>query len=239
MTELCLYQTVHLRRGRARNVAQHAAVLRRAARTLFGSEYAPDPGQLTQCIEALAAELRYPEEVSCFVRIEVAADGEERLAGAGSSLYDGYALRSLLPRAVTTVYALPGGDLPTSAREAAAREADLLARAAGGDAALRCDAEGRLLDAGDAPLFAVRGHTVRCAPGAEGVERELGRRAVIAAGLTLSDEPFTRSELPRLDELFRIDHRGVTAYSRCEAQPLMALAAERIARALEGLFWKK
>ena len=45
-----------------------------------------------------------------------------------------------------------------------------------------------------------------------------------------------RDALPRLDELFFIDHRGVTALSRCDGQPYMAIFAERIAGALRGLF---
>lgn len=229
---------VHLSRGRARNVSAHAEVLRRAARTLFGAVYAPDTAALTQRIELLAASQRYPTGVSCFVRIELTADGEERLVGAGTSLYDGYALRSVRPQAVTMCYALPGGDLPTTARELAARQAEWLARAEGAGAVVRCDAEGRLLDAGDAPLFAVRGHTLFAGSDAAGVERDLGLRAAEAARLTLSDEPPTRALLPQLDELFRIDHRGVTAYARCDAQPLMSLLAERIAGALERLFRK-
>ena len=43
-------------------------------------------------------------------------------------------------------------------------------------------------------------------------------------------------DLPRMDELFFIDHRGVTALSRCDGQPYMAIFAERIAGALRGLF---
>lgn len=239
MTELRLYQTVHLNRGRARCVAEHAALLRGASRELFGVFYEPDPAQLARRIEQFAARMRYPDAVSCFVRLEVGADGSERLADAGTSLYDGYALRSVMPRAVTVEYALPGAELPTTAREGAARQADCLARRAGADAAVRCDAEGHFLDAGDAALCGVRGHTLLLRPGAPGIERELVRRAVAAEGLELREEPFGRAELPRLDELFRIDHRGVTAFSHCDGQPLMSLVAERVAEAMEALFRKK
>ena len=55
MTGLYLYQTVHLARGRARNVARHIAVLDAASRELFGRGYAP--ARLAARIEALAAEL--------------------------------------------------------------------------------------------------------------------------------------------------------------------------------------
>ena len=237
MTELYLYQTVHLARGRARNAEAHAAQLDAASRELFGRGYAP--ARLAARIEALAAAERYPTGVSGFVRIELGADGEERLTPAGVSLYDGYALRSLQPEAVTLRYDLPLTEAPTSAREAAAQLARRMAEHAGADVAVRCDREGILREADDAPLFAVAGHTVLAAPGTQSVERELAVRAVRAAGLELREEPFGCGELPRIDELFFADHRGITALARCDGQPLMSLIAERIALVMEGLFQKK
>ena len=237
MTELYLYQTVHLARGRARNAEAHAARLDAASRELFGRGYAP--ARLAARIEALAAAERYPTGVSGFVRIELGADGEERLTPAGVSLYDGYALRSLQPEAVTLRYDLPLTEAPTSAREAAAQLARRMAEHAGADVAVRCDREGILREADDAPLFAVAGHTVLAAPGTQSVERELAVRAVRTAGLELREEPFGCGELPRIDELFFADHRGITALARCDGQPLMSLIAERIALVMEGLFPKK
>ena len=237
MTELYLYQTVHLARGRARNAEAHAARLDAASRELFGRGYAP--ARLAARIEALAAAERYPTGVSGFVRIELGADGEERLTPAGVSLYDGYALRSLQPEAVTLRYDLPLTEAPTSAREAAAQLARHMAERAGADVAVRCDREGILREADDAPLFAVAGHTVLAAPGTQSVERELAVRAVRAAGLELREELFGCGELPRIDELFFADHRGITALARCDGQPLMSLIAERIAFVMEGLFPKK
>ena len=237
MTELYLYQTVHLARGRARNAEAHAARLDAASRELFGRGYAP--ARLAARIEALAAAERYPTGVSGFVRIELGADGEERLTPAGVSLYNGYALRSLQPEAVTLRYDLPLTEAPTSAREAAAQLARRMAERAGADVAVRCDREGILREADDAPLFAVAGHTVLAAPGTQSVERELTVRAVRAAGLELREEPFGCGELPRIDELFFADHRGITALARCDGQPLMSLIAERIALVMEGLFPKK
>ena len=63
--------------------------------------------------------------------------------------------------------------------------------------------------------------------------------AQAAAGLELREEPFGCGELPRIDELFFADHRGITALARCDGQPLMSLIAERIALVMEGLFPKK
>ena len=127
MTGLYLYQTVHLARGRARNVAGHIAVLDAASRALFGRPYAPAAERLAKRIETLSAAERYPAGVSGFVRIELDPDGTERLLPAGVSLYDGYAFRSLQPEAVTVGYDLTLSEAPTSAREAAAQLARRLA----------------------------------------------------------------------------------------------------------------
>lgn len=234
MTDLYLYQTVHLHRGRARCLGEHVALLDREARRLFGTAYAPQ--RLRERIEELSVAQRYPRELSGFVRIEFTAAGEERLLPIGSSYYDGYALRSLTPDAVSLVYDLPLDEAPTSARETAALLARSMAERAGADVAVRCDGAGRFLSAEDAPLAAVCGHRVLLASGAQGVERALLARAVRAAGLELGEEAFGRTELARIDELFWVDHRGVTALAHCDGQPLMTLVSERIARALEGLF---
>ena len=76
----------------------------------------------------------------------------------------------------------------------------------------------------------------RCSPGEASIGRSLAVRSIRAAGLELAASPVGRDDLPRMDELFFIDHRGVTALSRCDGQPYMAIFAERIAGALRGLF---
>ena len=239
MTGLYLYQTVHLARGRARNVAGHIAMLDAASRELFGRPYAPAAERLAKRIETLSAAERYPAGVSGFVRIELDPDGTERLLPAGVSLYDGYAFRSLQPEAVTVGYNLTLSEAPTSAREAAAQLARRLAERRGAEVAVRCDSAGILRSADDAPLLAIAGRTVLTAPGPASVERRLAMLAVRAAGLELREEAFGRADLPSLDELFFADHRGVTSLSRCDGLPLMTFVAERIAEAMEGLFPKK
>ena len=233
MTDLYLYQTVHLARGRALHVAEHAAVLDAAAREWFGRPYTPSPGALRTRIEILAEKEHYPNSVSGFVRIELRPDGRERLLPAGVSLYDGYAYRSLQPSAVSVRDDLPLTEAPTSLREAAAQWACRAAERAGAEVAIRCDAEGIFRDTGEAPLFAIAGRTVLVAPGPESVERSITRKAVQAIGLEFREEPFGTADLRRIDELFFTDHRGITSLSRCNGMPLMIYLAERIAGALK------
>ena len=233
MTDLYLYQTLHVARGRARHVAEHAAVLDAASREWFHRPYTPDCAALKARIEALAAAERYPTEVSGFVRIELLPDGTERLLPAGISLYDGYAYRSLQPAAVTLHYELPLTDGPTSAHEAATLLARQAAAGRGAEAAIRCDAEGCFREADGAPLFAIVGRTLLAAPGPQSVERTITLRAVRRAGLELREEPFGLADLRRIEELFFTDHRGITSLSHCNGQPLMTFLAERIAGEME------
>lgn len=239
MTAPYLYQTLHRLGGEVRLLGVHIATLDTASRRLFGRPYAPDAAQLAARIEALAAAERYPAGVSGFIRLEIGPEGDEQLLPAGISLYRGYAFRSLQPDAVTLPYEIPFSGAPTSVREAAAVWARLEAQQRGADIAVRCDAQGVFRAADDAPLLGISGHTVRIAPGLACVERQLAMQAVHAAGLELHEETFGRDDLPQLDELFYVDHRGVTALSHCDGMPLMTLLAERVAQALEGLFPQK
>ncbi|MFQ7503702.1 MAG: hypothetical protein ACLRMJ_12495 [Alistipes finegoldii] len=93
------------------------------------------------------------------MRIVVPASGDPafRLESAGISLYRGYDLRSLMPDAVTLQYDMPFPEAPTSAREAAAGLARQQARLHGASVAVRCDGDGIVRTADNAPLFAVRG----------------------------------------------------------------------------------
>ncbi len=237
MTELVLYQTLHLARGRIRHLAEHVAVLDAASRAVFARAYAPDIPHLAARIEALATAESYPQAVSGFVRIELTPAGDQRLLPAGVSLYDGYALRSLAPDAVTVNYDLPLSEAPTTLLEAADLLARCRARQQGADVAVRCDSLGQLRSAEGAPLFGIRKRRIIPSPAGEFpvVARDLVLRAAHAAGLAIDPHPLTCELLPSLDELFYADHRGITALAHCDTWPLMSLLSERIAGYMEKL----
>ncbi len=239
MTELYLYQTLHLRAGRARLLAEHTALLCRWAAEIFGIDAAPALRNVEQEIAALAAAERHPRDLSAFVRLEWAPSGERRLLPAGVSLYEGYALRSLMPDAVTLCYDIPLYDAPTSAREAAALLALREAERRGASIAVRCDNDGFLHSADDAPLFAVKNGDLFTAPGTGSVERDLVFRACDTARIRCTEQPLHRGQLTCYDELFFADHRGITALAHCDGVPFMAITAERVAAAMEAEFRKK
>ena len=198
------------------------------SRTLFGCPGPQDAREVGTAVAAVAGREAPGSDRSKFVRLVLQASGSLRLEFEGVSLYRGYDLRSLMPEAVTLQYEPPLFDAPTSARQYAGLQ--------GASVAVRCDRNGTLMAADEAALFAIRGRRVYAPPGEASIGRSLAVRSIRAAGLELAEAPVGRDDLPRMDELFFIDHRGVTALSRCDGQPYMAIFAERIAGALRGLF---
>ena len=219
MREVYLYQTVHVLDGECLCLREHLAVLDRWSRTLFGCPGPQDAREVGTAVAAVVGREAPGSDRSKFVRLVLPASGSLRLEFEGVSLYRGYDLRSLMPEAVTLQYEPPLFDAPTSAREAAVELARQYAGLQGASVAVRCDRNGTLMAADEASIG-----------------RSLAVRSIRAAGLELAEAPVGRDDLPRMDELFFIDHRGVTALSRCDGQPYMAIFAERIAGALRGLF---
>lgn len=193
-----------------------------------------------------------PVAGSSFVRMAFTPAGDLLLIPGAVSFYDGYALRSLRPAAAVVNYGVPYPEYPTSAREAAcmlalqaavtadnrAAEADIERAAVrtGVQAVIRCDGEGFVHVCDEAPLFAVKGKKVYTPPAPPSVERELACRAVEAARLPLLELEIGREQLARFDEIFYVDHRGLTSLSACEGQLYAAIITERIARVLNKLY---
>lgn len=209
-----------------------------ASRKLFGRRYTPSLTALEQRIEALAGRERFPSQVSAFVRLELSAEGQERLIPCGTSLYDGYALRSVMPDAVTLCCELPF-DAPTWAHEAAVQLAGVCAQGRNASTGVLYDSRGVIRTAEGAPLFAVRGSLVCASPAPRSVERDLGIEASVAAGLEFCERPLTLDGLKDWDELFWVDHRGVTGLAHCDSHAYMSLTAGRVAQAMERLFSKQ
>ena len=248
MTDLCLYQNLHLLHGKVRLLDRHVALLDRASRDLFGCPYAPDLRQLERrVLEAAPGS----GSVSSFVRIEWSERGEERILAAGRSLYEGYALRSLQPAGASIRCEMPLDGYPTSAREAADAAARRMARSAGAETAVLYGADGCYRSAACSPVAAVHGYTLWIAPqhapqeipaarhrfaAPRSVELELLADAARAAGLQVEERPFGPADRAAFDELFWLDCRGITALSQLDGRPLMSLLAERVADALEKMF---
>ncbi len=230
---LHLYQILHVERRSPCYLREHIEVLDRASQQLFRRSFRPEVQQVEEEVHRLLDALCLRREATHFVRIELFASGERMLRYAGTSLYDGYALRSLRPAAVTVRYDLPTGEYPTSLGEEAARWALHAAEQRGARCAVHCDGRGILLTADNAPLVAIQGETCCLSPAPESLERLLARECIRAAGLTLRETPILHDQLSRFDELLYIDHRGITSLASCDGRPYMNILTDRLARVLD------
>lgn len=231
-----LYQWVHILAGQPLHLEAHLHRLAAGYRCLAGRDLRCDPAEVIRRIGTLLGANRYPAGGSSFIRLRLYLCGRLAILPGGISLYTGYALRSLRPAATVLRSEVPFNELPTAAREATAQVNRQLAASAGAQVAIRCDADGRLRDADDAPLFAVRGLELFTPPAPASVESQVAREAIEAAGLTLHEEPLTPASLCSCDELFYFDHRGITSVRCCDGTLYMDLVAGRIARALAAPF---
>ena len=166
VTDLYLYQTVHLARGRARHVAEHAAALDAAvARVVRAPLHPPPPGALRTPDRTPRPERsttrppsRDSSASSCW------PDGSKSgSCPPASRYYDGYAYRSVQPAAVdAALRQCRCTAAPTSVREAAARPgpAGSAERARGPRRPSAATPRGTFREAEGAPLFAIAGRTV-------------------------------------------------------------------------------
>lgn len=233
--DVYLFQTIHTLGGVPFLLEAHCSALDRASRALFGRPFRCDIRALASQITAVLREARAPEEPSAFVRMELTVDGTVHLQFAGVSLYCGYDLRSIHPAAESLTYDLPFGEYPSSVSEAANALARIQAERRGARSVVRCATDGMIRTADGAPLYAVAGGQIFTPPAPSCAERQLAAACIEAAGLQLTERPLPREWLSRFDELFYVDHRGITSLSHCDGTPYMSLTAERIARSAQQL----
>lgn len=237
MTGPYLVQTVHVRGRRPRLLREHLDRLERSHAELFGERPHFDAEEVRGRIVRLLDAERYPAGLSAGVRLEL-RNGELDLRPEPVSPYRGYVLRALRPAACSLRFDIPFLPHPTSAGEAVWATAGEIAAARGFRTAVRIDGDGLRAGADGAPLFTVRDRTICIASTPADVTGRLAVETIRRAGYPLRIETTPADQLPFPDELFYVDHRGVTALERCDGRLLMAVIAERVAREMERI-WEK
>lgn len=191
-----------------------------------------DVEQIGRDIVALLRSQRVTRSVSVFVELRVDIEQEVEIVVCGISLYDGYAMRSITPRAEVVTFTSPYGLMPNTARRSALSFAADIAHNIGGEIAIECGVDGRLLSLDGAALFGVVGRRVIVSRAFESVERGLVVAVARSLGLDVEERDIVRGDLCELDELFGCDHQGVIAVSRYGDHPYMTIIAQKIAAQL-------
>ncbi len=155
-----------------------------------------------------------------------------------TTIYHGYDLISLRPKAVVTNYEVPFSGHRTAVSHIAARYMESFAVALGANIALRVNRQGKLVSAGDYPVFAVAGEEVftpapERGPG-DSVERELMFRACRLAGISITERDIETAELPSLDEIMVFDHTGIRCVLSIGENYYYNLMGDRLGKTIDN-----
>lgn len=217
---------------------------------LYGKPPRLDADRIGQDIAALLDADRMPRLGNVAYVHLLPPDGADReaepdiLVTAGpSTIYRGYELISIRPKAVLTNYEIPFCGHRTAVSLAASRYMQGFAERAGCHIALHCNRAGQLVSCGDYPVFLARDGMLFTPPAETFpacTERELMWRACALAGIPVAERPLSASEIPGADEVMVFNHTGlqsVLSLGNCYFYNLLALRLERVLRTVteEGL----
>ena len=229
-----IFQNVHTLGGAARHTAAHTALLRAAAKSLFGFDPEITADELRRRIARLTEACRMPSRVSVRAVVRLYPTGSIEIACDEPSIYAGYVLRSLRPDAICLRMAPPLPSLPTSAAEHTRLLADTMAHTRGARTAILTDSDGTVISESAQPIFIVNGYPAVSAA-EESVERRLVRESLRQTDLTFAERLITLDKLAAADEIFTADHRGITSIARIGRKPYMSIIAERVATQIENV----
>ncbi|MFI3305232.1 MAG: hypothetical protein R3Y68_01810 [Rikenellaceae bacterium] len=227
-----IYQTIHTLSHHPHHVASHCRLLERHFLDIYFRPLRLDEEQIEREIVELLGRERVTRTVSVFVELRVDIEQEMELSLCGVSLYDGYAMRSISPRAALVTFDSPFGLQPNTARRRALDFASDIARNIGGEIAVECNRAGHICSLGGAALFAVEGRRLIASTAFESVERNLIIEAAAELSIEVVQRPIVRHELHTVDELFGCDHQGVIASSSYGDHLFMSIIANKIASQL-------
>ena len=225
---LYVYQDIRTEGHRPLNLPRHIFYLQDAARELFGTVPDIDERTLEASVSSLLKENDYPSAMPSHITLRHYLSGQTVIAARETSPYRRMTMRTIFPAAAVIDYDIPFSAQPSSVREAARGTAALRAAAAGAGTVLQRTSSGCIAAADDARPFAVVGREIIMPDTLPSVWSEIAVAAVRKAGFAPVTETITDELLARADELFYVDHRGLTAVSRCGGRAYMHIIAERV-----------
>ncbi len=231
-----VYQTLHTLGHKAWHTSEHLRLVNLYGEELFGHSVRLIPVRLQRLVSKLLDALRYPMAVSCFVELRLYASGLTCLLAGETGLAAGYLFRPVYPDAVTVSFY--ARRIPCSATREAIRTADWTARAQKADAWVGIGPNGRVACCDGCLLFGVEGRTVLTSRIEDSVDYTSAQHAIRSAGYRLCVGELTPDRLERFDEIFYIDHRGLTALHQLDGRLLMHIIAERVALKLNNVMAK-
>ncbi|MFR9523293.1 MAG: aminotransferase class IV [Rikenellaceae bacterium] len=234
MSRCSIYQIIHTLDGEILHLDEHLKILFEAYYQVFSTGVKISKPQVESLIEEAIEQNRCPQGVSLFIELLLDRSGKISVGACERSLYRGYTLRCISPRAALVEYTLPHIEAPTSVRRDVAQYAATIARQSGGDLAIR-SYKGYADMIGEAQLFAARDNCIITAEGSYSVEHKLAIKALGEMGVELQQRPVAVEEIAHFDELFFVDHYGVTAIKCCGSTHYMSIMANSLAKKLSEI----
>lgn len=230
-----IYQTIHTVGYSPLYLDRHCRVLEEAFMELYMRPLHLNEVLIAQEIWDLLESQSLTTELSIFVDLRISSSGEHSILVDSLSLYDGYSLRAITPRAVLVDFASPFGYLPTKARRATIAQANEVAKNLGGELAVEYY-DNTLHSIGGSPLFIVSGRTITTPPTFDSVERGVIIDAAQRSGVIVEQREIRVDELFECEELLIADHYGLTAISHFEHRPYTNTIAIKIAELISQPF---
>ncbi len=233
MIESCyIYQTIHTLAHHALHVEHHCRLLERSFLDIFFRPITLNCSSIEHDIRALLTEQNRSKELSQYVELRIDVEANIRIVVVEQSIYEGYVFRAITPTVAPVTFDSPFGLHSSSARRAAICFADDMAHNQGCEMALECrrvDGENQAIAIQGGAIFGVINRTLIASVDILSVERMLVLEAAKECNMEVVERCIMRKELTTFDELFFVDHHGVTAISQYQQQRYMSIMAENIA----------
>ncbi len=233
-TSVATYQIIHTLAGVIYHLPEHINELLENYYALFRRRTKITEIALRKQITEVIKQSRCPKEVSLFVRLELSEGGVLRVTEHERSLYRGYSLRCISPRVAPVEFNMPHIHIPSSARDALIDFANAEAKYNRGDLALRSH-NGCVDMIGGAAIFASLNNELITSQESHSVEHSVLKKLAHQAEINVTYRPIRVDELPLLDELFFVDHYGITSIKACGSRFYMSITANTLA-SLMGQF---
>ncbi|MBR4853328.1 MAG: aminotransferase class IV [Alistipes sp.] len=235
-----VYQMIHCYAHSCRHTARHIEILNQTAKRLFDVQLDIDVRELERQVATLLLANKLSRNATIGIQLALDADGNHSIRSCGSSIYQGYVLRSLRPETLTLPISNPLGDYPTSASIEAQALANAIARRKGYHSAIMIGPKGEVKCDSTNPIFVVKGYTLYSqASNIPSVERTIVEQAAMKAGYGVQRMQLTAMELESADEVIIANYQGLSAVAHIDNAPYMAIVSERLAAAMEEIYNNK
>ena len=210
------------------NAERHIALLNRSAEALYGKRLPLSADQLRKQTATLLQRNNPSRRGSVRITLTLNASGEYGIRNDEASIYDGFVMRSLSPKATYIEIAAPMPQHPTSAMAHTRELADALSRGKGCDKGIIASGESIVADIAR-PLVALGGRTLLTHPSTcESVEGRRIIEATEALGYTIRTREVTRADLAKAEEVMILDWQGALPLARLEQRVYTHISIERI-----------